>query len=380
MTPALRIVHVVDRLNPQMGGLPMVAARLSAAMARAGHEVVLAATDAGTHGHRWNDLPGMDAVRVVELPAGRWAGIPSAYHRLVTPERTILHLHGAWDLSLRTAAAAARHVARPYLLTPHGMLDPWSLRQSRLKKWLAMHATHRAMHRRAAAIHVLNVAEGELIDPLGWSIQKVVIGNGVDLEEIDRGLLAEPPGDLPSRPTVLFLGRLHHKKSPTLLAEAFDHLIRRGNDLSLAMVGPDDGEADAIQAIARQGGWADRLSVPGPVYGSAKYHWLRHADAFVLPSQQEGFSVATLEAMACRTPVLLSPECHFEDAGEAGAGAIVPRNALAIAKKLEQWFESSKLREEMGRQGRRWVEAYGTWDRIAEAMISAYRHIERTAS
>src|SRR5439155_13066932 len=156
----------------------------------------------------------------------------------------VVHLHGIWDPLLFATARAARAVNRPYLVAPHGMLDPWSLRQKRWKKRLALALGWRAMLDRAAALHLLNADEKALIAELGIQAPGVVIPNGVNPDEFDP----PPPPDLfrrrllalGDRPYVLFLGRLHYKKGLDYLADAFRILAARAADAPLVVAGPDE--------------------------------------------------------------------------------------------------------------------------------------------
>jgi hypothetical protein len=49
-----------------------------------------------------------------------------------------MHVHGVWDPLFKISAGELRRVGVPYVVAPHGMLDPWSLQQSRLKKRIAL--------------------------------------------------------------------------------------------------------------------------------------------------------------------------------------------------------------------------------------------------
>ena len=58
--------------------------------------------------------------------------------RSLVPRSTIVHIHGMWSPLLWRSANLARNFRVPYAITPHGMLDPWCLRQKSLKKRVAL--------------------------------------------------------------------------------------------------------------------------------------------------------------------------------------------------------------------------------------------------
>jgi glycosyltransferase involved in cell wall biosynthesis len=301
----------------------------------------------------------------------------------IVRNRDVVHLHGIWDPLLYAAARAARALGRPYLVTPHGMLDPWSLQQKRWKKRVALALGWRAMLDRAAALHLLNADEKALIVNLGIRAPGVVIPNGVNPAEF------EPPPNadlfrrwlpaLGERPYVLFLGRLHYKKGLDYLADAFCLLASRNRDAHLVVAGPDDGARADFETRIAAAGLTSRVHVPGPVYGPEKLSAVAAAACFCLPSRQEGFSVAILEALACGTPVVISPDCHFPEVAEVGAGRIVPRDAAAVADALGQVLGDAGLRERMGKAGRELVAARFTWPRIAERSIETYAGLVEAA-
>ena len=147
----MRILHVIHSLDPNVGGPPMVAAALAAAQAGLGQDVTLICQGAsGEAQHRQvkalQDIPHMaDVQRITLAPpvAGAIAEavLGLALRRSIRPtiaDASIVHLHGVWEPLLRFAGVVAVQEGTPYVLCAHGMLDPWSLSQRRLKKKLAL--------------------------------------------------------------------------------------------------------------------------------------------------------------------------------------------------------------------------------------------------
>src|SRR5262249_9186759 len=125
----------------------------------------------------------------------------------------LVHLHGLWTYGSIAAQLWGRRTGKPVVVSPHGMVDRWALRQSAVKKWTAGAAFEWANLRNASCIHALTEGEVRDLDRLGFRDQVVKVPNGI---ELPKGIKShEPP-----RRTLLYLGRLHPKKgiAETLLA------------------------------------------------------------------------------------------------------------------------------------------------------------------
>lgn len=386
----MKIAHVVVSLDPVAGGPPIVAARLAAAQARLGHEVRLISYRQPQATDRVDRMiaamPGGNLLRRDELaPASRAERLFATDARRTIPTGLtgidVVHLHGVWDPILKAAADAARRLGIPYAVAPHGMLDPWSLSQSWLKKRLALFVGYRAMLNNAAFLHLLNRDESDLIKPLGLRTTAVVIPNGIDSEEIadlpQPGTFRAAHPELGADPYILFLSRLHYKKGLDHLASAFGILATTRADIRLVVAGPDDGALSAFEQSIRNAGLSARVHVVGPLFGRDKYAAFRDAACFCLPSRQEGFSMAILESLACATPVVISDACHFPEVTERGAGTVVALDAKAIAAAIERILNDDGLRHRMGEAGRAMVSSEYTWPTIAKQTLAAYESASR---
>lgn len=90
--------------------------------------------------------------------------------------------------------------------------------------------------------------------------------------------------------------------------------------------------------------------------------YLSAADVYTLPSRQEGFPVAPLEAMACSLPVVAADAPGVPDifaGGDISGGLVVPReDATALAQALTQVLDNEAWGRELGKRARQRVESY----------------------
>jgi glycosyltransferase involved in cell wall biosynthesis len=385
----MRILHVNRFLDPATGGPPVIASRMCAGLARRGHSVHLAAYEIPSRASAVDAMlrgaPGIEQVQIhrIAVPGRLESLFPAAARNAldaVVRDVEIIHLHGVWDNILRATADLATRHRKPYVVTLHGMLDPWSLSQKRLKKQLALSVLgYRAHLNRAAVLHCGNTDEVRLIEPLGLTPRRVIIGNGFFEEEIrppeQPGAFRRKIGIADDVPLALFLSRIHLKKGLDYLVDAVALLRQRGVGLQVAICGPDDGYARQLQSQIDARSVNDRVRLIGPIYGQDKLAALADCDLFVLPSRQEGFSMAITEALAMGKPVVISDACHFGEVAEAGAGIVTPLDAAAVADGIAEVLRDRTRAAAMGEAGRRLVLGKYTWPKVAEQLEAMYQSI-----
>lgn len=381
----MKILHTLPNLDPSAGGLASVAIRLASAQAGLGHDVAIACY----HDPSADQRIAADAARVPHFGRVQVEHVAAltpwecrlglrARRRIdaIVRRFDIVHNHGVWDTLARIVTAAARKHDIPYVIAPHGMLDPWSMSQKWLKKRVALALGYRAMLDAAAFIHALNHDEQQLMAPLRLKSPVQIIPNGVYLEEFQPlplpGEFRGKHPELGDRPYVLFLGRLHPKKGLDYLAEAFAKVLCDGCDAALVVAGPDDGALGSFLEQCRRLGIADRIVLTGLIWGREKLAALVDAACFCLPSRQEGFSMAIAEALACQVPVVISQACHFPEVAQAGAGFVLPLETKALAEALLHLLCDPSGARAMGRRGRELVRQQYAWPAIARRAIDAY--------
>lgn len=388
----MNIVHVIGSYDPAKGGPQAVVVRLAAAQASLGHAVTIVSysdDEVGARAARATaSIPGFDRVRTLLLPMpdlretlfGQAAA--RAMARLISAT-DFVHMHGVWETSLLRASMLCRRYRVPYCVCCCGMLDVWSMRQSAMKKKLALLFGFRRMLDGAAFIHALNGDEVALMQPLGLKPPTVMIPNGIFFDEVEGG--GGAVSGLPDRPYVLFLSRLHYKKGLDILADAFRRIAERFPGVDLVVAGPDGGAEQAFCEQIEASGLAGRVHMVGGLYGTDKIAALKRAACFCLPSRQEGFSVAITEALACGVPVVITAACHFPEVAAAGAGIVCRLEPESVADGLAELLADPARAARMGEAGSRLVRENYTWPRIAAQTIGAYEaqvdfRLSRTAS
>jgi glycosyltransferase involved in cell wall biosynthesis len=312
-----------------------------------------------------------------DLPDGLTLQGPESPLEDAVRSAEVVHFHGLWQAQTRRGARAATSARVPYLVAAHGMAEPWALRHKYWKKRIYLAMVEARRLRRASCLHALSQPEvGHLRAIAPWTPIGFV-PNGVDLARFDdlppRSELEREHPELHGKFVLLFFARLHLKKGLDLLAEALGEIAPGTPDLHLLLAGTDEGAWGPFRSRMDGLGLADRTTYIGHVSGAAARQAWAASDAFVLPSYSEGFSMAILEAMACRLPCLFTTACHFPEAARSGAAIVVEPNTEGITRGLRDLIERDPAeRAELGRNGRRLVESEYTWRRQADRLASIY--------
>jgi len=174
---------------------------------------------------------------------------------------------------------------------------------------------------------------------------------------------------------VLFLGHLHPRKGPQVLAHAIP-LIRSTRPVRFVFAGPDRGSGGEVRKVLETAGVASGVTMLGVVPKAQLAPLYRRADIFVFPTswETEGFGLVAAEAMASGTPVVASrigaiPEVVVD--GESGL-LVTPNDPEELAIALERLLEDDGLRGKMGRAAARHAQCF-TWSGVIDALAAAAR-------
>jgi len=376
----MKVIQAIPRIGNNMGGIVSVIGNLVPALKQE-------SVDAMVVGQTWPGEDPGDSVltdldhHYVETQDNSGYGVSFTLVkdlRKLAKAADIVQCHGLWMFMNYATYAAAKGTRKPYVVTFHGMAEPWILSRSRLKKRAVEDLFQMRSLQTAACIHAICEPELHSIRQYGVRAPVAVIPNGVNLNRFqnlpDRSIFEDRYPELKSKKRLLFMARLHPKKGLLPLLEAWKTIAGEFADWQLVIAGPDEkGHRAEVEAVIESGRLHESVSLIGMVAGSAKLETLAAADAFVLPSFSEGFSVSIIEAMASGLPVILTPGCNFPEATRAGAAIEVNPTPEELAEALRSLLGAPESdRQDMGARGRDLVARNYTWDHIAHDMKAVY--------
>jgi glycosyltransferase involved in cell wall biosynthesis len=284
----------------------------------------------------------------------------------------VLSVHGLWKYCSVGSQQWHRQTRRPYVIHPHGMLQPWALRNMLWKKRIAAALYENQHLREAACLRALSEAEAQSVRAYGLSNPICLIPNGVELPDLS---LSGAPTQSKNQKTLLYLGRLHPKKNLVSLIRAWNEQLDSqrgsGDGWILAIAGWDQR---GYQSELKRVGWSSSVVFLGPKFGAEKSECYRTCDAFILPSLSEGLPMTVLEAWSYGKPVLMTAECNLPEGFGANAALRIGSSSGEIAAGLKQLIEmSDDDRAAMGARGRTLVATKFSWPRIAQQMRAVYQ-------
>jgi glycosyltransferase involved in cell wall biosynthesis len=363
----MRILRSIHSLNPAIGG-PMEAVKQSSSiLISRGHSVEIICLDAPSD--PWiRHYP----VTVHALGPGRGSyGYAPRFTRWINDrhaEYDAVIVHGLWQYNSFGVWRALRGTATPYFVFPHGMLDPWFNRTyplKHIKKLLYWPWAEYRVLRDAAAVLFTSEEERRLaresFSP--YKAKEIVVNYGTAAPDVDLATARENffnhfPS-LRGKRFLLYLGRLHEKKGCDLLINAFADLwgahapsravsgalagnLVAGQDAAvhLLLAGPSANEKYLLQLKELAASSAAPITFCGMLSGNLKWGALSAADGFVLPSHQENFGIAVVEALACATPVLISNKVNiWREIVNDGSGFADEDDLTGVTRLLKRWID-----------------------------------------
>lgn len=389
----MKILHVIPSLSPALGGPTQVALKIVRGLRNQGIDAEIVTTNHDTKDRLeipLNQLTEYQGVPVWFLPAFSHSLKEYIFSSALTKwlwqrvtNYDLLDNHYLFSYAPTCAAAIARLKNTPYTVRTQGQLTPWALQQSPVKKKLYTKLIESQNLSQAAAIHCTTSQEAQDLRNFGITTPTITLPLGVDpatpivaaKSELHR--LYNIPDN---RLIILFLSRLHAKKRPDLLINAFNQVVTQNStsnlDFHLIMAGSGDPNyVNHLQQLVAQHHLTNQVTFAGFVSGNQKDTLLQGSDIFALPSHSENFGIAVAEAMAAGLPVIVTSGVQIaSDISTENAGIII-NNETELVTAISQLLKSPELRSHLSQNAISLTKKRYAWDKIASQLISAYGEI-----
>lgn len=389
----MNILHVISSMNPIHGGLTQALRNTIPELQKINANNRVVSLDDPSSSF----LPG-DIVVTVALGEGKG---PWRYNRQLLKflvgelsRYDVVVVHGLWlyhsYATLRAIrflrADRSQNVPRLFVM-PHGMLDPWFQRAPE-RRWKAF---RNRIYWNLVERHIINAADGILFTcQEELMLARSTFYNYSPRRELNIGL------GVPATPRYtsnmqnefyrkcpmrrndgyfLFLGRIDRKKGVELLIKAYTRLVATGIDLpKLVIGGPGLQSFYGATVKSTASILPNNILFPGMLTGDAKWGAFYGCEAFILPSHQENFGIAVVEALACAKPVLITDKVNiWREVQSEGAGIIGTDSERGVYQLLVDFMKMSREeRLEIGCRAKKCFQKYFTVENNAARMLKAF--------
>ena len=383
------VLHVIPAVAPRYGGPSAAVVGMCRASQATGAQTLIATTDAD--GPSRLDVPleretihqGVPCIFFPKQASEsfKWSAPLAGWLSRRVGDFDLVHVHAVFSHAVLAAGRACQKHDVPYLIRPLGTLDPWSVGRHAYRKRLLLALGLHQVLCRASLIHYTTSEERQLAEeqfpnlPHGEVVPIGIDDGWFQLEDVSR------------EKTFVCLSRLEVKKGVDLAIEAFRKIAADPDLESWRLVIAGDGEPDYVAALKRaaaEGAGSARIEFTGWLDGDARASLLQRGSVFVLPSQQENFGIALVEAMAAGLPAIVTPGVNLaSELRRHDAGWVVERNADAVASAMRTAVADT-ARAERGRRAQQLASRF-QWPTVAQGLDAMYRraidqHAARSAA
>ncbi len=374
------VLHVSPYMDKSAGGPPVVVEKLLEHASASGWTAKVATTSSHTadQGAALSDRENMFV-----FPAGGQLLLPAQRRQMskIVQQADLIHCHTLWSPIVGLAARMAHKNAIPYLVSPHGMLDPYSLSQKAMKKQIYLNLIERRTLHQADCVLFTTREEKRLAEAtLGPFKHTEIIGLGADAPDQYRSELAaaflKKHPELSTKDLIVFCGRIHEKKRPEALVEALPRILETRPSAMLLFVGDGaPGLMTKLTKLAEELGVDQSVRFLGFLSGTDKWEALAASKLFALPSHQENFGIAAAEALRIGLPVLLTKRVNiWSEIVDHDAGIALDEVDIAssLATNILSLLLNSERLVDMSHKAKEFADANYTWSHSSQRSHDLY--------
>lgn len=339
----MNILHIIPHFGAKAGGTATAVRLLATNQMMRGADVTILTLSTG--GKTWTDL---DKIQIVEQPGHLNYGYSVQMAKWLEKNAKKFDvgiIHGLWQYPGWIAARTLKKANIPYIVYPHGMSDIYFKQHhpfKHLKKAVYWNLIEHSILENADT--VIYTAEEEkrratFISTTRAGIIPLGIPAPPSEKEAPIDLALEQWPQLKEKKIVLFFGRLHPKKGVDVLLKAFAEILKNKKEWLLVFAGPNAQKTqELLYSLAKKCDIENKVVFTGLLEGNFKWSILRLANVFVLPSHQENFGFAVVEALAVGCPVIISNQVNiWKEIADQKAGIVCAPTLEELSLALKHW-------------------------------------------
>ena len=308
-----------------------------------------------------------DHIRVLETYGNPNFGIiKELFNKKALEDFDIIHQHGIW---LPTSLLSKRYRVQrkvPILIHPHGYLEPFRLKLSKIKKKIASFLYEKQNLASCNLLIACAKPEAENLRELFPNKEIAVIPNGIPTEFMNQSSDLEWDDPFPNHRKMLFLSRIHPLKGLVRFLKILKSLDQQTiKDWKLIIAGFSEVDHEQeLKKLTIELGLQELVKFVGPQFGQKKVDLISHSDLFVLPTFNENYGIVVAEALAREVPVLTTKGTPWGELETHNCGFWADNNDEGIKKSLIDALsrDRSELKK-MGQNGKQLIIDKYTWEK-----------------
>jgi glycosyltransferase involved in cell wall biosynthesis len=362
----MKILHILEDYSIHSGGIRTVVKELNKRLNDIGFKSYILSSS--------KEEEDIEDINVVECDQNPWLYSKQwevAINEIYKEKKIdILHIHGVWLYPQYMAAKFAEKNKIPFILTPHGMYEPWIWKNGSLKKKMYFNFLSKRVFSKANVIHAITIDENINLKALFNKASIVDIPN-----LIDYGSHILIDDNLDTEKYILYMGRLDPKKGVDLLIKAFARINPLGVKLKIA--GPFNHYKTFLEGLINNFHVGDKVEFLGLVKGKNKAKLFKNAFVFVAPSHSEVVGMVNLEAAIYKTPVITTHQTGLDKRWNDNGGVLINPKEEELIEALKRALEwSTETRNENGEklynfvlENYSWEARFKDWEATYKSMI-----------
>lgn len=279
-----------------------------------------------------------------------------------------VHIHGTWMYPQLIAAKFCCQNQIPFILTPHGMYEPWLWKKGTLKKKLYFNFLVKKYFNNATIIHAITKNEEKNLKKILQKPRVIEIPNLIKVKEHKNHFNKN------NIKYILYIGRLDKVKGIDLLIKAFVKINRK--DVKLKIAGDFNSYKKELEKLIKLSK-INNIEFLGFVKGKAKIDLIKNAIVLVAPSFSEVIGMVNLEAAILKTPVITTFQTGLNKSWNENGGYLINPNEEELIKSLSlalNW--SNEERDKNGQklydfviQNYTWQNRINDWENLYKSIL-----------
>jgi len=357
----MKILHIVEDFSVASGGLRTVIKNLDFELRKKGHNSYVLSTDKENE----DDIFLVKAKNKAWMYSNEWLQIVK---EIVKKKNiNIIHIHGVWLYPHFMAAKFAVKNNIPFVLSVHGMYEPWLWSKGTLKKKLYFNILVKKVFLKAKVIQTITPFETQNVNAL--------FDNKVKIVEIPN-LIHLPQKKTKSNKRekyILYLGRLDEKKGIKLLIESLARI--KDSTVIIKIVGAFNDYKLELDQLIHQLKLTKRISFLGQVTGKEKEALIQEAFVLVAPSYSEVIGMVNLEGAIFKTPVITTYQTGLDKEWNNQGGKLINPNRIELTEALNEVLNwTTAKRNEEGKKLHDFVVKNYSWKEKIDDWIQLYNN------